>query len=79
MTFNCRRRGPKQNPPGRLSGDFRIHKLEKILVVGRERGSILQDNVKCVLHIRSEVKLDAFVNSALFLFTKGLVLRNTIQ
>jgi len=23
-------RGPKQDPPGRLSGDFRIHKLEKI-------------------------------------------------
>jgi len=22
-------RGPKQDPPGRLSGDFRIHKLEK--------------------------------------------------
>jgi len=24
-------RGPKQDPPGRLSGDFRIHKLEKIV------------------------------------------------
>jgi len=30
MTFNCQRRGPKQDSPGRLSGDFRIHKLEKI-------------------------------------------------
>jgi len=30
MTFNCRRRGPKLDPPGRLPGDFRIHKLEKI-------------------------------------------------
>jgi len=29
-------RGPKQGLPGRLSGDFRIHKLEKI-VGGRER------------------------------------------
>jgi len=29
VTFNCQRR-PKQDPPGRLSGDFRIHKLEKI-------------------------------------------------
>jgi len=27
-------RGPKQDPPGRLSGDFRIHKLEKIVGVG---------------------------------------------
>jgi len=48
-------------------------------VVGREKGSILQDSVKCVLPIRSEVKLDTFVNSALFCFTKGHVLRNTIQ
>jgi len=24
-------RGPKQNPPGRLSRDFRIHKLDKIV------------------------------------------------
>jgi len=51
-------RGPKKDPPGRLSSDFRIHKLEKMLVVGREKRSILQDCVKCVLHIRSEVKLD---------------------
>jgi len=28
--------GPKQDPPGRLSGDFRTHKLEKI--VGGEEG-----------------------------------------
>jgi len=28
-TFICQRRGPKQDPPGRLSCDFRIHKLEK--------------------------------------------------
>jgi len=48
-------------------------------VVGREKGNILQDHVKCVLHIRSAVKLDTFVNSVLFHFTKGLVLRNTIQ
>jgi len=26
-TFNCQRKGPKQDPQGRLSGDFRIHKL----------------------------------------------------
>ena len=71
-------RGPKKDLPSRLSGDFRIYKLEKILVVGREKRSILQDSVKCVLHIRSEVKLDTFVNSA-FRFTKGLVLRNTIH
>jgi len=27
MAFSCQRRGPKQDPPGSLSGDFRIHKL----------------------------------------------------
>jgi hypothetical protein len=31
MTFNFQRRGPKQEPPCRLAGDFRIHKLEKIV------------------------------------------------
>jgi hypothetical protein len=30
------------------------------------------------LHIRSEVKLETFVNSALFRYTKGLALRNSI-
>jgi hypothetical protein len=29
-------RGPKQDPPGRLSGDFRIHKLEKMFAGGEE-------------------------------------------
>jgi hypothetical protein len=31
MTFNCWRRGPEQDTPGRLPDDFRIHKLEKIV------------------------------------------------
>ena len=79
MTFNCQNRGPKQDPPGRLSGDTEYTNLKKLLVVGWEKRSILQDSVKCVLHIRSEVKLETFVNSALFCFTKGHVLRNTIQ
>jgi len=82
-TFNCQRSKRHQG------GLNRIHQadspviseytnLKKLLVVGREKGSILQDRVKCVLHIRSEVKLDTFVNST-FCFTKGFVLRNTIQ
>ena len=29
MIFICQRREPKQDPPGRPSGDFRIHKLHK--------------------------------------------------
>ena len=72
-------RGPKHNLPGTLFGDFRIHKLEKTVACGKDKRSILQGSVKCVLHIKSKVKLDTFVNSALFCFTKGLVLRNTIQ
>jgi len=43
-------RGPKQDLPGRLSSDFRINKLEKI-GGGEGKKSILQDSVKCVLHI----------------------------
>ena len=31
MTFNCQKREPKQDPPGKLSGDFRMHKLAKIV------------------------------------------------
>jgi hypothetical protein len=34
-------RGPKLDPPGRLSGDFRTHKLEKIVVGGKGNKSIL--------------------------------------
>ena len=37
MTFNCQRRGPKPNPPGRLSGDIRIHKLKKTVGVGMRK------------------------------------------
>jgi len=50
-----------------------------LLLVERGKGSILQNIVMCVLHIKNEVKLDTFVNSALFHFTKGLVLRIAIQ
>jgi hypothetical protein len=52
---------------------------KKKMVVGRKKRSILQDGVKCVLHIRSKVKLDTFLNSALFCPTKSFVLRNTIH
>jgi len=34
MIFTCQRREPKQDPPGRLSSDFRIHKFEKIVGSG---------------------------------------------
>ena len=71
--------GPKQDRPGRLSGDFRIHKLEKIGGGGERKKKSPARQLKCVLHIRSEVKLETSVNSALFCFTKCLVLRNTIQ
>ena len=83
MTFSCQRSKQHQG------GLNRTHQADspviseytdlKKLVVGREKRSILQGSIKCVLHIRSEVKLDTFVNSALFRFTKGLVFRNTIQ
>jgi len=37
MTFNCQRKEPKQDSPGRLSSDFRIHKLEEIVGGGEGR------------------------------------------
>jgi len=38
MTFISQRKGPKQDPPRRLPGDFRIElNLKKLLVVGREK------------------------------------------
>ena len=55
--------------------DFAViseHTNLKKLVVEREKGNILQDGVKFVLYTRSEVKLDTFVNSTLFRFTKVL-------
>jgi len=84
MTFNCQRSKQHQGDLNRTcQADSPViseyTNLKKLLVVAREKGRILQDRVKCVQHIRSEVKLDTFVNSALFRFTKGLVLKNTIQ
>ena len=71
--------GAETEPARQTLGDFRIQKLEKTVAGGKGKMKYQQDSVKCMLHIRSEVKLDTFVNSALFHSTKGLVLRNTIQ
>jgi hypothetical protein len=64
----------KQTTPWRQA-DFpgiSVYKnLKKCLLVESET-SVLQDSVKCVLHIRSKVKLETFVNSALFHFTMDL-------
>jgi len=58
-TINCQRREPKQDPPGRLSGDFRIHKLEKTVGGGEgEKKYPARQCINCVVHIRSEVKLE---------------------
>jgi len=84
MTFNCQT--SKQNQAGlnrTCQADCRVisgyTNWKKLLVLGRGKGSILQDSVQCVLYIRSTVELDRFVNYALFRFTKGLILRNAIQ
>jgi len=67
-------RGPKQNPPGRLSGHFRIN-LKKLLPVGREKRSIPKtvETVCCIYEAKY------FENSVLLYFKKDLVLRNTTQ
>jgi hypothetical protein len=84
MTFNCQRSKQHQwglnwNHQADCPGMSGYTNMKKYLLVGRETRSILQDGVKCVLHIRSELKLETFVNYLLFHFTKGPVLRNTIQ
>jgi len=84
MTFNCQRSKHHQMGLNRTcQADCPVISeyinFKKLLVVGRVKGSALQDRVKCVLHIRSEVKLDTFANSVLFRFTNSLVLRNIIQ
>jgi len=58
MSFNCQRRGPKQDPPGRLSGDFRIHKLEKIVGggEGKKKCPARQCTVCAVHKERSETR-----------------------
>jgi biotin synthase-like enzyme len=70
-------RGPKQDPSAHCSGISANTNWTKLLLVGRARRSTLQDIVKEVRNIRSEVKLRTFVISALFHFTKGLFLRDT--
>jgi hypothetical protein len=58
---------PKQEPTGRISGDFRIHKLEKFVGGGEGKKKYPARQCKvCVLHITSEVILETFVLSALF-------------
>ena len=84
MTFNCQRSKQHRGDLNRTrQADCLViseyTNLKKLLVVGREKGNTQQDSVKCMLHIKSEVKLDTFVNSVLFCYTKGLVLKDTIQ
>jgi hypothetical protein len=51
-------KGPKKDPPGRLSGDFRIYKLEKLVVVGRKKNMYPERQCKlCAAHKeRSETR-----------------------
>jgi hypothetical protein len=72
-------RGLKQEPQNKLSGDFTIHKHEKMFAGGEGKKKYPERQCKACATIRSKVKLETFVNSALFHITKGLLLRNTIQ
>jgi hypothetical protein len=72
-------RGPKQDLPGRLSRDFRIHKLEKIVAgeKGKEKYPARQWKVCAAYKKQSEFRY--IVSSAFFNFSELLVLRNTSQ
>ena len=65
--------GPKKAHQTDSPGISEYTNLKKTVAGGEGKRSTLQDNVKCVLHKRSKVEIDTFVNSALFRFTKGLV------
>jgi hypothetical protein len=71
--------GPTQDPTGRFSVEFMIHKCEKMFAGGEGNKKYPAKQYKVCAARRSEVKLETFVNFALFGFTKGFVLRNTIQ
>jgi len=47
-----------------LYRDLGKHNSTKLSLVGRS-SSMLQDSVKCTVHIKSKMKLDTFVNSTL--------------
>jgi hypothetical protein len=68
--------GLNRTPNAHCSGISSNTNGTKLLLVGRTRQSILHDSVKDVWNIKSKVKLRKFVNSALFCFTNGLVLRD---
>ena len=70
-------RAPRQDSSGRLTGDISKHKMDKF-VAGGEGQVVSCQRVHSAraLHVR-EVKQDAFVNSAMYRFTKGLGLRNS--
>jgi hypothetical protein len=76
---NTIKRGLKRTRQADSPGISGYTNSKKCLLVGTETRGILQDSVKIVLHVSSKVKLETCVNYALFCFTKGLVLRNTIQ
>jgi len=65
-----------RNPQSRLSADFSKHKLDKIVAGGKGKKKYPARQYKvCAAHKkRSEI-----LNSTLFCFTKGVVLRNTTQ
>ena len=84
ITFSCQKIKQHQGGLNRAhqadySGISEYTNWKKLLLVGREERSILQVVIKCALHMRNRVKLNTFVNSALFGFTKGLVLGNTTR
>jgi len=70
--------GPKQDSQTDSLGILAHTNWTKLLLV-RSASSIMPDSVKSALYIRREAKKDAFLNSALFRFKKGLGLRHTTE
>jgi hypothetical protein len=82
MTFNYQRSkqqgGLNRASPGRLSGDFRIHKHKKMFAGGKGKKKYPARQCKVCATNKNQSETRYICNSA-FRFTDGLVLRNTIQ
>ena len=72
-------RVPKQDPPGRFSSDFRIHKHEKIVGSGERKRKYPARQCKgCAAH-KTQSETRYICKFCVVSLQKGLVLRNTIQ
>jgi hypothetical protein len=70
-------RGPKQDPPVRMSRDFSKHKWEKIVTAGQGKKKYTARQCRVCTKTRNRVKQGTYVNGVLFHFTEVSALRGS--